>query len=141
MKKKSDLARLTPAMRAQALMFALRAAKPTAEQIGQSLNALAQAIGFGLEIAESDAQVVGSIQGQPVTRGELSLAFARVRNPKNWKFAIDATVTLATDREILTLREAVIFFTGSVPSITVVIGQDGLRYRVQAAGYYQTVGA
>jgi hypothetical protein len=113
----------------------------TAEQIGQSLNRLAYAIQFGLEIAESNAQVVGQVQGQPVTRGELSLAFARVQNRTNWKLAVDATVTLATNREILVLREAVIFFTGSVPTFSVVISPDGLRYRVQAAGYYAAVGA
>lgn len=96
----------------------------------------------GAEVAEQRAWVVAEIMGQPVTWGELHDAFSGVRNAQNWKNPVDATVEV-NDREMAILREAVTFFTGSVPTFTVARGGrlPRCRYRVRAAGYYKEVGA
>lgn len=87
-------------------------------------------------------QRVAVVMGRKVTRGTLLKAFARVENRQNWKLAIDAVVDVANDRDLLTLREAVVFFTGSIPTFTPVGGAlPGCRYRVTAIGYYAAVGA
>jgi hypothetical protein len=67
----------------------------------------------------------------------LSDVFDKVANKENWKMPIDATVAL-TDAEIAILTDAVIFYAGCVPSVT-KLGNG--RYRVQAEGYYNAVGA
>ena len=85
---------------------------------------------------DMNAMVVGEVMGQPVTRGELEAAFNRVANTNNWKDPIAKIVTL-DERGIALTREAVIFFTGSVPTFTRIGGE----YMVQAAGYYLTIGA
>lgn len=94
-------------------------------------------------LAEANAQVVEQIDGQPVTRGELNAAFALVENKENWKLPIDALVTIQDRnrprREIELIRKAVVFFTGSVPTID--RGVRGGTIRVKAAGYYNAVGA
>jgi hypothetical protein len=92
--------------------------------------------------SESDAQIVGRVNGRPVTRGELSEAFDYVANRDNWKLPIDATVDLGP-ASMAMVREAVIFFTGSVPSFTAVGPEVDrcARFRVRAAGYYAAVGA
>jgi len=72
------------------------------------------------------------------THRELNDLFVRVTHPENWKFAIDAVATLANDRELLGLREAVVFFTGSVPTLDAL---GGNRYRVRAVGYYAAIGS
>ena len=79
--------------------------------------------------------------GTPYSRAMLLAAFNRVA-PENWKDKIDARVTLDT-HEWTVLREAVIFYTGSVPTaMPVAMGEDGtVLYRVRAAGYYATIGA
>jgi hypothetical protein len=95
------------------------------------------------EIGSSLAQVVATVHGQSVTRSQLRDAFDRV-SPRNWKEPIDATITLDGDRDLAMVREAVIFFTGSVPSFTAVasnVRPPKCRYRVKAAGYYATCGA
>jgi hypothetical protein len=93
--------------------------------------------------ADSNAQVVAKVLGTDVTRGELLAAFNRVANKLNWKLIIDALVELDEHREMAMIREAVIFFTGSVPTFAAIAGaaKPKCRYRVTAAGYYQTVGA
>lgn len=93
--------------------------------------------------AELEAQVVAKVCGRDVTRAQLSAAFTTVANPSNWKLPIDARVPLGCDFDLLLVREAVIFFTGSVPTITPVllVKPRGMAYRVQAAGYYAAVGA
>lgn len=86
---------------------------------------------------ESNQQVVATVLGRSVTRGELAAAFSRVENKTNWKMPIDATVGL-TDYERAEMAEAVVFFTGSVAEFEIVTGG---QYRVKARGYYAAVGA
>jgi hypothetical protein len=97
------------------------------------------------EMAEQRAWKVATVLGREVTWGELHDAFETVRPAEGWKDPIDAVVDVAGDFELLKLREAVIFFTGSVPTFAPKFGA-GLkpptcRYRVTAAGYYAAVGA
>lgn len=93
--------------------------------------------------AEAAAQIVAQVNGRDVTRGELCIAFDAVANRDNWKLPVDKTVDL--DSYTLALvREAVIFYTGSVPTFEALTGTttSGVgRYRVRAAGYYNTCGA
>lgn len=90
------------------------------------------------ELAEMRKQVVRKICRRDVTMADLDDAFTRVADKANWKNPIDAVVALHSDFEMLTLREAVIFHTGSVPRID-ALGRN--RYRVTAVGYYVAVGA
>ncbi len=93
--------------------------------------------------SEGQAQVCAKILGRDVTRAELSKAFDQVKNPTNWKMPVDARIPLVSDFDLLLVREAVIFFTGSVPEITPVLlcKPRAMVYRVTAAGYYVAVGA
>lgn len=61
--------------------------------------------------------------------------FSRVQNPRNWKAEI-VSVIQAKDR--LVVNEAIVFFTGSVPTFTAC--SHG-RLLVRAAGYYEEIGA
>lgn len=90
-----------------------------------------------------DDMIVAKVNGRDVTRGALVTAFDRVANKEHWKFPIDATVDVANDFELGVIREAVIFFTGSVPTFEPRLGGElpGCRYRVRAAGYFRTIGA
>lgn len=95
---------------------------------------------------DMDDQVVDQVLGQPVTRRELCAAFDRVADKANWKMPVDAIVEIATHAELATIRQAVIFFTGSVPTfkpVAIIRTLDGsvCRYRVVADGYYRAVGA
>jgi len=87
-------------------------------------------------------QVVAKVLGHEVTRGELSKFFELVVPRDNWKNPINAIVDLR-DRDLYMIREAVIFFTGSVPQFIPCLGakMPKCRYRVIAAGYYRTIGA
>lgn len=88
------------------------------------------------------AEIVARNGSMTWTRAELEALFNRVVNAENWKASIDALVEFDNDRELLGTREAVIFYTGSVPTIVVSGGWLGNAvYRVRAAGYYQTIGA
>lgn len=93
---------------------------------------------------DSLAQVVGVVLGVPVTRAELRQAFDRVADLSNWKNRIDATV-YADRVELEMIREAVVFFTGSVAHFArlgdALPGSAHRPYRVRAAGYYATIGA
>jgi hypothetical protein len=84
-----------------------------------------------------DNEVVATVLGRDVTRGELWAAFNAVANKTHWKNPIDAVVDL-NDAEREMLRKAVIFFTGSVPSFKPRKGSNlpRCRYRVRATGYY-----
>lgn len=89
-------------------------------------------------VAEASAQVVSNVNGRPVTRGQLAAVFDRVKDAEHWKNPIDALVVLEKD-EVPLMEEAIVFFTGSVPSI-VEVGIGG-AYHVTAAGYFETIGA
>lgn len=73
---------------------------------------------------------------------ELRDLFNRVAPKGNWKLPIDTVVDVANDREKHGIREAVIFFTASVPDFEPVLGGvlPGCRYRITAAGYYAVIG-
>jgi len=68
----------------------------------------------------------------------LEAAFARVRPAENWKMPIDVTIDEVNDEEQAVIAEAIAFYTGSVATFTPVMG---FKVRVQAAGYYATIGA
>ena len=91
---------------------------------------------------EFSKTVVAQVMGKPVTQGQLSKAFDKVANKANWKFPVDATVTIKTHYEMALIQEAVVFFTGSVAKFTAVelLGSK-CKYQVKAAGYYATIGA
>lgn len=80
---------------------------------------------------EKKGETYGSRQAR------LTAIFRRVA-PKNWKDPIKKTVTARTEKEREEISEAIVHFTGSVPSF-VPIGKG--RYLVLAAGYYAAIGA
>ena len=65
----------------------------------------------------------------------LRQAFSLVQNARNWKAEI-VSVIQAKDR--LVVDEAIVFFTGSVPTFT-ECSHD--RLLVRAEGYYNAIGA
>jgi hypothetical protein len=69
------------------------------------------------------------------THGQLTEAFALVKNPDNWKLPIAATVPADADRAAISA--AVVFFTGSMAEF--IPGRRGLH--VGAAGYYAAIGS
>ncbi len=71
-------------------------------------------------------------------RIKLAAVFDEVKNQKHWKLPINKVIsTPSTERRAL-IEEAVIYFTGSVPSFTAIRGG---KVRVQADGYYAAIGA
>jgi hypothetical protein len=87
--------------------------------------------------------VVGKVQGEPVTWGELHDAFERVKPRPNWKMPISAEFTTSTDakesaREVAMIEEAVVFFCGCRAEVQHV---GNFRFRCFAVGYYEAVGA
>ena len=72
-----------------------------------------------------------------VFQAKASGAFWRVSDPDNWKVAVDSVIACPA-ASLGFILEAVVFFTGSVPSVEVV-GRG--RYRVTAIGYYAAIGA
>jgi hypothetical protein len=91
---------------------------------------------------EGSEEKVAEVYGRKCDRGDLEAAFHKVADPKNWKHAINADVVL-NDVEVETVRQAVIFFTGSVPTFRPVARASvkRWRYHVSAVGYYSAVGA
>jgi hypothetical protein len=79
---------------------------------------------------ELDLQKVGKF-----TRGELKEAFNKVANKENWKLPIDAIIH---ESEMEIVEEAVIFFTGSIPSL---FDAPEDKVRVVSKGYYFEIGA
>ena len=75
------------------------------------------------------------------SRAQLREVFDMV-SPSNWRTVIDTEVDFPTNvihpvfEEMIS--DAVIFFTGSIPTIT-PNGKGGVR--VQAVGYYRAIGA
>ena len=86
--------------------------------------------------------LIHSETGSVFTRQQLTDAFHLVANRDNWKKPIDADVTYPTDmpRDMFEtiVKEAVVFFTGSVPTFERFYGD---KVRVQAIGYYLAIGA
>jgi hypothetical protein len=72
------------------------------------------------------------------TVNEMSRAFDRVKSAENWKNPISKIIEIKGDEDARLITEAVIFYTGSVPTIT-PLGMG--KFGVKAAGYYLTVGA
>lgn len=71
------------------------------------------------------------------THGDLSEAFDEVKNEENWKYPIDTVIpkkSLPYKEDIY--REAIVYFTGSVPTFTKI----GEFVRIRADGYYNTIG-
>ncbi len=62
-------------------------------------------------------------------------AFSWVQDRTNWKLPVHAIIE---PKDRLVVEEAIVFFTGSVPRFTELPG--GQLY-VQAAGYYEAIGA
>ncbi len=73
------------------------------------------------------------------TDKQLSDAFDRVRDSKNWKNPIKADIIVVDEADRALITEAVIHYTGSVPTFTRK-GNDAFT-RVKAAGYYLTIGS
>jgi hypothetical protein len=90
------------------------------------------------EVADSMSQVVAKVFGNDVTRAQLTFFFNLVADKANWKNPIDAVVSIDCDFDMAMIREAVIFFTGSVPNFT---AKGRSKYRVTAQGYYVVCGA
>jgi hypothetical protein len=106
------------------------------------MTQMTQIEALNAEMAEFDNLVAAKNGSMEWTRKELASYFKQVENRENWKLAIDADVVLDNDRDLLGVREAVIFFTGSVPTMTPMRARGGrVTYRVQAAGYYVAIGA
>jgi len=72
------------------------------------------------------------------TQEQLLAAFNKVANKTNWKLPIDKKVSLSSVDEVDLVVEAIIHFTGSVPSYDQL---DGDVYHFQAQGYYIAIGA
>lgn len=74
-----------------------------------------------------------------VTRmqSELTKAFDLVANKENWKLPVKAVLLTETSPDIMAIRDAVIHFTGSVPTFT--FGKT--KVLVKATGYYEAIGA
>lgn len=70
---------------------------------------------------------------------ELKAAFDLVAPKDNWKMPIDITLH-ATDAEVAVIKEAITFYTGSVATVTALMGAIGW-VRITAAGYYVAIGA
>lgn len=81
---------------------------------------------------------------QGFSRWEMDRAFRRVCSPKNWKDPINSLVQA---KDIPVTEAAIVFYTGSVPVFTKLAVQPDFRYadnelyRVDADGYYLTIGA
>lgn len=97
---------------------------------------------FAAEQAELNARVVVRAHGQEYTLNDMHHYFDMVRRKDNWKLPVDAVVLLPTARDVYGVYEAVIWFTGSIPTLAVYsFTPEGIEYHVLAAGYYSAVGA
>jgi hypothetical protein len=72
------------------------------------------------------------------THEQMSAAFAMVRNPLGWKYSIDKVVADPGKQNLMCLREAIAYFTGSHAVFTFSANEKFVR--VQADGYYVAVG-
>jgi hypothetical protein len=93
-------------------------------------------------IAEGNAQVVDTFNGQPITRSQLSEAFDKVRPSTHWKDRIDAEVFVKNAEELALIQRSIVFFCGCHPTLTLVTeNAAGQTWRVRAPGYWLSVGA
>ena len=93
-------------------------------------------------VPEAEQVVAVDALGGEYTRDELAGLFAMVEPAGNWKRPIETTVTGLSERQVRGMREAVIFFTGSVPHLSPTMQRGGgLALRVTAPGYYSANGA
>jgi hypothetical protein len=95
-------------------------------------------MGIAEELAEAQAEIVGNVHGQPISRKAMQAAFELVQNRENWKLPIDAVVAIESDFERELIYHAVMFYTGSIAQF---YRQGPVQYRVRAMGYYAAVGA
>ena len=86
----------------------------------------------------TEFQPRAKVQAQQYTQEQLSAAFDRVANSKNWKNRINSVITIADDAERQLIAKAVIHFTGSVADF---VEQGNNKYRVIADGYYASIGS
>lgn len=88
---------------------------------------------------ELNDQIIDTINNRRVTRRELMAAFEKIAPQDNWKNRIDCEISLTAEEKAL-LTKAVPHFTHSVANFEPrsKIGRV-TRYRVTAAGYYQTI--
>ncbi len=64
---------------------------------------------------------------------ELEKAWARVKPAGHWKGSINATVRVASDAELDTILEAIVFFTAT-EAVTTRLGPG--HFRITAPGYW-----
>jgi hypothetical protein len=89
----------------------------------------------------TDTRTVKLSNGNEVSVQTLHIYFNMVANKDNWKNPIDARLALSSRGRML-VKEAVVFFTGSVPTFKKIgMGYIEPVYHVRAAGYYLTIGA
>lgn len=90
-------------------------------------------------VTEETIRLMGSPETYEAITARLFPAFELVRPPENWKFPINAVVKVPSPELLATIREAVIFYTGSVPTFIPIPGTEDVQ--VRAAGYYVAIGA
>lgn len=94
------------------------------------------------EIDFAMCQIVGEVNGEPVSRGELKEAFDLVADPENWKNPIDIRIENPGADMIEKIKEAVVFFTGSTCHVRRVVESSGRdTFHITAKGYYLAIGA
>lgn len=86
------------------------------------------------EIAQDNVK-----QPNGFTTAQMSAAFDRVKDKLHWKRPVNCLVAIKDSEDERLISEAVIFYTGSVPTFTRMKGESLVR--VRAAGYYATIGA
>ena len=65
--------------------------------------------------------------------------FDRIKS-KNWKAAIDKTITCKDEDEAIAIQRAAVYFTGGVCEMDIV-SEEPLRVRFYSLGYYYHMGA
>lgn len=89
-----------------------------------------------------NATVAVLSDGSVLTRAGAAMLFARVQNQGNWKLAVEGYVYPEHQEA---MGQAIIFFTGSVPTFGPCEVAAGAcpcgMLQVTAGGYYEAVGA
>jgi hypothetical protein len=84
-----------------------------------------------------EESVKPKVESTAPTQEQLSAAFDLVKDKSNWKMPINAKVPATENIDLI--ESAIVHFTSSIPSISIVSG--GKFFRIKAAGYYKTVGS